>query len=571
MTTHQTSPIAMDVNNDENQCTTPPLIEPQTMSLELDRADYTRVESLSPTNTSRDKALQLAIIGSDQYQNGSLGQSRSPDSLILDNSTVAAGGTVQNMTSLHEAETILISQMASKSIAEPDSYRLTPTNVSVNGLAEQSSQQAGNSKPAIDLPLSEKVLYEETTRSHSHTDNDVSLGSQVEECTVTEPCTGKIKRSERAQTFRKPENLPGEDADLTHEQIADLLYQARTVRSKYKKYFAATGLLRMAYIGIAFERNSKGDLRHPPAIINSNVRKWEEAFQLYETNSAAGATRRKRTTSIPAKRAACQDLEPEDHDAPDAQKKQKKQNRGKRTSKPSAGPQEEHPPTEPSPMQSLPAQTPAMQPLLTQSPFTQSPPVQASHAHDAGRAFSPIFVPPIDVSALALPGPVPCTGVPISHLGNIHNLHPTTQASCQAMPRLSSLVEHPYLVNAMAPAALHHEPGLSDLRRYFNNDLCHYIKHFNKGDLNLLNQHDLTSFIKWMESQAHTLNHNLVAFAITKQPDYQKLLTEVLTRLYRLRSACFNLLNELEEEKESEGNSESDGAAENDNMRLEAE
>lgn len=95
------------------------------------------------------------------------------------------------------------------------------------------------------------------------------------------PATAPKTPRSRAK-FNDPEDLPDENAELTVEQIRQLIYQKPPVRKKYERYFHGRGQIRKELYHLIFERLPTGQLRHPETIIASNVLHWQTTLLHYE-------------------------------------------------------------------------------------------------------------------------------------------------------------------------------------------------------------------------------------------------------------------------------------------------
>ena len=360
-----------------------------------------------------------------------------------------------------------------------------------------------NVNPALEA---EAQSLEKTAESNSKEGNSEDEGSVAGDANKTGTPGPKQKTPRSRASFDKPTNLPDKDAsDLTDEQVSHLIRQSPAVRKQYQVYFTANGIVRPSHYHVLFARDASGDLCVEEKIIKSNVHRWEETLERYESKSA-GPFRKTAARATPAKRTV--------NETDDAEAQTPSQKRARNRSAPSA-------------------------------PAT---------GHSKSPDDSSLFVPP-DSSTTATSS-TPRTRSQKGTTGRNIVTFPNPQGKKQKDPQKDPQKETRKEQKGTGSLARNEHPENMDseddsaLHPLFNNTLCHWTKNHQFGELSFLEDSDITDFTDWLSHEVDVLHKDLAKVTANGTPKHRELLIGVLISLYKLRLAVQTLGTHMRAEKE---------------------
>lgn len=386
---------------------------------------------------------------------------------------------------------------------------------------------------------------------------------------------GSAKTSRPRAKFNNSDDLPDENAELTEEEIKKLIYQKPTIRKKYERYFKSRGQIRTEYFHLIFERHSTGELRHPEAIITSNVLHWENNLRHFEEPNkydAKGrekepkATSRASTEESPKKRKRASSkasAQQQMSDAPDndeiGDSHAEKEGAGPTTSDEAASTHDlnapsttaDEPVVPPSPVSTEVASPEHTEYYpstgdenLSSSPIPEPEDVQMDYGreHERGSVFNDVF-PPAQDQAHFTSSP---TVLGIEHTADreacdelmtgVEQNDPTGDAVQIAKEALMDLANS----------------GRTQPERHLSADLGQFVSNFGTGNFNLVDADDLSHFTEWINREIHNLSLNSIQAPVGKNQQYKQCVNDLMVRLLTLQNACFNLEEHLRKDQAGE-------------------
>lgn len=388
---------------------------------------------------------------------------------------------------------------------------------------------------------------------------------------------GAAKTSRPRAKFDNSDDLPDENVELTEADIVRLIYQKPLIRKKYGRYFKSRGQIRTEYFHLIFERLPTGELRHPEAIITSNVLHWQNTLRHFEEpdkydakghEKEPNATSRASTEEPPKKRkrasskaSAQQMTDAPDNDEVDDSNAGEEPHSASHTG---FTPRDEAASAHDLNAPSTPADEPVVPPSpvstqvaspdhteyypsgdgdLSSSPIHEPEDVQMDYGreHERGSVLNDLFPPAQDQGHF--------TSSP-TILGIEHT------ADREACDELMTGVErNDPTGNAVqiAKEALMDlaNSGQTQPEQHLSPDLGHFISN-SGGNFNLVNANDLSHFTEWINREIHNLSLNSIQAPVGKNQQYKQCVNDLMVRLLTLQNACFNLEDHLRKDQAGE-------------------
>jgi hypothetical protein len=189
--------------------------------------------------------------------------------------------------------------MESDDNTEDVSNQLEHTLAEVN---ESFSHDKANPKVAKMKRILEDATQDLTdTEVDEETETSARLDLSPSPASKSAEIDKKIKlrgpRKPWSQPHDLPKGFPDEKAELTEDQIKQLISQAPSFRKRYCHYFSVNGNIKQAFYNLIFEKKPDGEMKYEDWVLNSNLPcRWDNAMQRWEQRSSSAKQARKRQT-----------------------------------------------------------------------------------------------------------------------------------------------------------------------------------------------------------------------------------------------------------------------------------
>lgn len=352
----------------------------------------------------------------------------------------------------------------------------------------------------------------------------------------------KIKLRGPRRPWKQPDDLPksfpDEKAELTEDQIKQLITQAPVFRKKYCNYFAVNGHIKQAFYNLIFEKRPDGEMKYEDWVLNSNLpSRWDTAMQRWEQRSSSAKQTRKRQT----KSSKNKETEEEAVDSKDCDNSAEAHHmegtvisRAKEAARLSERPC-----------------TPATEVFYETLPHADGLPTATDKAATNATATAATTLVP-NQSAQHGPSPTSTRNEPFS--GSLRQLYRTPRSEGLESPfqrperRRSRSPRDNYATQNKDEAQPYVSAHLTQsIHQCLDNELAQSIKQYAEVEVELMNQDDIVAFAMRMERNITKVNAALnqvsEKFGNIK---VKKTLNELMASFLALQMSCMKLQEQIE-------------------------